>query len=74
MNRDLEAEHIRPTHLTTILGNAQLLRCRITRSRTLTPSERDNPLRAITVIDRAAISLQRDLEPEPSSPEHDRSI
>ena len=56
--------HAIRTHLTTLLGNAQLLRRRITRSAELTPPERDPLLKKVTAMEQATRELQRDLEPQ----------
>lgn len=63
MDRDLEAEHLRLMHLTTILGNAQLLRRWAVRSTSLTDTERETVLRQEVAIEQAVRALQHALEP-----------
>lgn len=57
MDRDLEAEHLRLTHLSTILGNAQLLQRWAVRSSSLTDTEREAVLRQGLAIEQAAKAL-----------------
>ena len=58
-NSDLLAEHTRCNHLTTILGNAQMLRRRITRSTGLVQVEREILLQEIAALEQAVGALKR---------------
>jgi hypothetical protein len=69
MDRALEAEHIRLTHLTTILGNAQLLQRWAVRASSLTDSEREAILRQASAIAEATRALHHALEPPASPPD-----
>jgi hypothetical protein len=69
MDRDLETEHRHLNQLTTILGNAQLLERRVTRSPTLAPAECEGFLRAISAIEQAAKVLHRELTSSSPRPE-----
>jgi len=60
--------HAIRNHLTTLMGNAQLLRRRITRTTDVTPPERDPLLGRVMAIERATRELQNELAPPESPP------
>lgn len=57
-----QPDHGALLHLTTILGNAQMLRRRITRAPDLSSQEQERLLHEIAAIERAARELQREQE------------
>jgi hypothetical protein len=57
-NLATSSEHHRLSHLTTIMGNAQLVQRRLQHGHDLSPVERERVLRQLLAIERAARTLQ----------------